>query len=87
MSLNNTNPYFLTNLFKRKPLRFNLRTSNLLELPNSNTLTHGLKSITYRSSMAWNNLPDQLKISKSMDEFKDKLKKQKVIKCTCHLCT
>ena len=84
--LNNTNPSFLTSLFKTKPIRFNLRTSNLLELPDSNTLTYGLKSIRYRGSMAWNNLPDQLKLSKDIDEFKNKLKKQVVVKCTCHLC-
>ena len=49
--LNNTNPSFLTSLFKTKPIRFNLRTVNLLQLPNSNTHTYGLKSITYRGSM------------------------------------
>ena len=85
--LSNTNPSFLTSLFKRKPIRFNLRTSNLLELPNSNTLTYGLKSITYRGSMAWNNLPDQIKISSDINQFKSRLEKQKFIKCTCHLCT
>ena len=84
--LSNTNPSFLTNLFKIKPIRFNLRTSNLLELPNSNTLTYGLKSITYRGSMAWNNLPDQIKISSDINQFKSRLGKQKFIKCTCHLC-
>ena len=36
--LNNTNPSFLTSLFKTKPIRFNLRTSNLLELQDPNTL-------------------------------------------------
>ena len=79
MSVNHTNPSFLASLFKREPLRFNLRTSNLLELPNSNTLTYdGLKSITYRGSMAWNSLPDQLKIPNSIDEFKDKLKNKRL---------
>ena len=85
--LDNTNPAFLTSLFNKKSIRFNLRTSNLLKLPNSNTLTYGLKSITYRGSMSWNNLPDQLKMCKNLDQFKDKLKKHEVIKCTCHLCT
>ena len=84
--LNSINPIFLANLFTQKPIRYGLRTSNLLILPNSNTLTYGLKSIVYRGSMTWNNLPDQVKISKDLVQFKNKLEKFKVIKCTCHLC-
>ena len=85
--LNSINPSFLANLFTRKPIQFNLRTSNLLVLPNSNTLTYGLKSIVYRGSMTWNYLPDQVKICKNPEQFKNRLKKQEVIKCSCHLCT
>ena len=85
--LNSINPVFLANLFTQKPIRYNLRTSNLLELPNSNTLTYGLKSIVYRGSMAWNNLPDQFKTCKDLNQFKNKLKNHIAIKCTCHLCT
>ena len=84
--LNSINPIFLANLFTQKPIRYGLRTSNLLILPNSNTLTYGLKSIVYRGSMIWNNLPDQVKISKDLVQFKNKLEKFKVIKCTRHLC-
>ena len=85
--LNNCNPSFLSNLFTSKNVPYNLRTSNLLTLPKPNTITYGLKSITYRGSMSWNNLPDQLKLCTSFQKFKKKLKSQKVITCTCHLCS
>ena len=85
--LSNINPVLISSLFKAKSIQYNLRTSKLLELPNSNTLSYGLKSITYRGSMTWNYLPDQLKVCKNLNQFKDKLKMLKVIKCTCHLCT
>ena len=84
--LNNENPSILSNIFIKKNIRYNLRTSNLLTLPKPNTITYGLNSFKYRGSMAWNNLPDILKNCETSKEFKEKLKKQKVIKCNCHLC-
>ena len=85
--LSNINPIFLSNLFTKKPMSYNLRTSNLLELPKSKTLSYGLKSIRYRGSMAWNNLPDNLKSCKNVEQFKSRLKVQTVITCSCHLCS
>jgi len=85
--LHKNNPSFLNDLFTEKSTQYNLRRSNLLKLPNTNTQSYGLKSITYRGSMIWNNLSDQLKTSTSIIQFKNALMKQEVIICTCHLCT
>ena len=85
--LNGFNPVFLAHLFIQWPTQYNLRKSNLLVLPNSNTLTYGLKSIVYRGSMAWNNLPDQVKLCNNLEQFKNKLKTQEVVKCACHICS
>ena len=85
--LNSINPVFLTNLFTQRPIQYNLRKSNLLGLPVSNTLTYGLKSIVYRGSMTWNNLPDQVKLCNNLDQFKNILKKQEIVKCSCHICS
>ena len=84
--LNNENPIILSNIFIKKNIRYNLRTSNLLTLTKPNTITYGLNSFKFRGSMAWNNLPDTLKNCENSIEFKDKLKNQKVIICNCHLC-
>ena len=85
--LHKNNPSFLNDLFTEKSTQYNLRMSNLLKLPSTNTQSYGLKSITYRGSMIWNNLSDQLKTSTSIIQFKNALMKQEVIICTCHLCT
>ena len=85
--LNNNSPSFLSHLFTYKNQSYNLRTSSLLILPKPNTITFGLKSITYRGSMSWNNLPDKFKLCTNFKIFKQNLKSQKVITCSCHLCS
>ena len=84
--LNNLNPVFLSDIFKHKCLSQNLRTSNLLILPKTNTVT-GLKSFSFRGSMIWNNIPDILKNCANSSQFKLKLKSQKAIKCSCNICS
>ena len=84
--LYNSNPLILSNIFTHKKLTYNLRKSNLLTLPKQNTITYGLNSLTYRGSITWNNLPDNLKECKNHIIFKEQLKNQKNITCSCHLC-
>ena len=84
--LNNLNPIFINDLFTKKNLNFNLRNSNLLELNRTSTLTYGLKSIVYRGSRAWNDLNPRLKTAQSLNVFKNLLKDELIIKCSCHLC-
>jgi len=84
--LNNINPIFINDLFTKKNSNFNLRNSNLLELNRTRTLSYGLKSIVYRGSRAWNELNPRLKAAKSLNEFKNLLKVEQIVKCSCHLC-
>ena len=84
--VNNINPSFLTSIFQYKNLTYNLRRSNLLILPYTRTISYGLNSFKYRGSITWNNLPDSIKNCETKYKFKIELKKQKVIKCTCHIC-
>ena len=84
--LNNINPGLIKDLFTKKNSNFNLRNSNLLELNRARTMTYGLKSIVYRGSRAWNDLSPRLKAASSLNEFKNLLKDEQIIKCNCHLC-
>ena len=85
--LNKLNPTFLNDLFKPKTLSHDLRNRNLLHIPNANTLNYGLKSLSYRGSMIWNsNNNSHLNQSKDLNQFKNRLKNQESIKCSCHLC-
>ena len=84
--LNQTNPVFLNDLFTKKYVRFNLRSIQLLKINTPSTLTYGLKSLVYRGSRMWNDLDNNIKIAENLNKFKSLLKKQGVIKCTCHIC-
>ncbi len=54
--LNQTNSVFLSDLFTKKYVRFNLRSIQLLKINTPSTLTYGLKSLVYRGSRMWNDL-------------------------------
>ena len=85
--LNNLNPIFLNALFEPKSVSHDLRSGKLLNIPNTNTLQYGLKSLSYRGSMIWNsNNSKNLDLSKDLNQFKSRLKNLESIKCSCHLC-
>ena len=84
-SLHDESPAILCNIFIRKPSNYNLRINNLLVLPKTSTLTYGLHSFTYRGSMTWNHLPDELKFFENSSTFKTNLKNFNNLVCTCKL--
>ena len=85
--LNGDCPDILKDIFvKKQSLNYNLRISNLLELPKQcSTITYGLQTFRYRGSATWNTLPDDLKESGSISMLKKKLK-DITIKCSCKIC-
>ena len=85
-SIHNESPAILCNFFTKKSSNYNLRINNLLALPQTSTLTYGLHSFTYRGSITWNHLPDELKNSENSSIFKLKLKHVEHITCYCKLC-
>ena len=79
------NPGFMWSYFSEKPLPYNLRNGNSLQLPHVNSYRLGINSLCFRGSMLWNNLPFSVKNSETLTEFKNKLKEKK-IHCTCVAC-
>ena len=53
---------------------------------NINTVSHGTQSLGYLGPKIWSIIPDSLKNSTSIDEFKIKVKGWKPSKCPCRLC-
>ena len=64
----------------------NLRHENHLRLPVAKTTTYGLETIEYRGYLLWSTLPPEIKDSKSLSEFKRKIKKWDGNSCVCRLC-
>ena len=60
-TLNYLNSSYLWDLFNVKQVEYNLRTKNLVMLPQIKTQTYGVNSITFRSSILWNALTEDVK--------------------------
>ena len=82
------NPSFMKDFFHVKQVPYNLRTSNVLVLPSSNTYKYGIYSTFFRGSLLWNLLPDNIKQASNLNVFKNKLKNWKDnLKCSCRICS
>ena len=70
--LNKLNPSFMWNLFELKRTKYNLKSLNCLKLPEVKTRKFGIKSVIFRGSLLWNSIPNEIKSSTSLIEFKRK---------------
>ena len=84
--LNLLNPSYLWDFFSTKEVEYNLRIKNLVKLPQIKTHTFGTHSLTFRGSLLWNSLIDDIKMCKNIAAFKKKIKTWKGANCSCKLC-
>ena len=82
-SIPQINPEFMWSFFKAKKLCYNLRKGPILNLPRTQSTYYGTNVIHFRGSLTWNNLPAKVKSSKSVFEFKTKIKNLGNIDCGC----
>ena len=85
-SLMALNPKFMWPFFKLKPIKYDLRKGDVLNLPSAKSMTYGVNSLIFRGSLLWNTLPKSLKTSCSLLEFKRKIRCFGNIQCTCTIC-
>ena len=79
-------PLPVQELFKKHEYEYNLRNQGSWVLPKVRTINYGIETIRYRGPKTWDILPNEIKSSKSLCEFKNKVKKWKPQGCTCRLC-
>jgi hypothetical protein len=75
ISMNDVFKFLETNLRHEKPNSTNIRTTK-----------YGLESLSYLGPKIWKLVPDDCKISKSLKEFKFKIKNWIPKQCPCKLC-
>ena len=63
-----------------------LRGNNEWLIPKVKTVNNGIETIRYRGPMTWMLVPEEIKESKSISMFKEKIRKWKPVGCTCRLC-
>ena len=57
-----------------------------LVLPKARTVNYGIEPLRFRGPVIWNLIPDEIKMSKSLESFKDKIVNWKPQGCECRLC-
>ena len=74
----------MSELLQVKDTKYNLR--NILVYKKVKTVSYGKESISYFTPFIWNQIPDEIKNSKSLNSFKSKMKRWIPAKCPCTLC-
>ncbi len=73
-ALHGSTPIYIRDLFEEKDKIYNLCSSVSLKQPKCNRVTYGLNSFRYKGVKIWNDLPNKIKHSITLAEFKTKLK-------------
>ena len=79
-------PPIMNSLFNFHANIHNIRNFQEIFTENRKTVKYGIETVTYRAPFLWANLQSKYKNSKSLDEFKSKLKSWKCDFCPCRLC-
>ena len=88
-SLNSLNSEFMKDLYKlraakrvqREKYKFNL------EIPKSNQVTFGTRSLCTQGPKVWNSLPYQIKVTENLEIFKRVVKFWDEKTCSCNVCS
>ena len=81
-SLTDVNPDFMKNYFSIKEIPYSLRNDSVLKIPSTRSTYYGTNPIHFRACLLCNKLPNTLKESQSLPEFKYKIKTIGKIDCS-----
>ena len=73
-------------LFIEQINRYHLRKNRCWQVPKVKTVAYGLETVRYRGPKTWEILPNHIKNSHNLADFKRKIKTWKPEGCTCRLC-
>ena len=85
-TLNNLASPLMSELFKEKDIKYNLRKGNTLVSKNVKTTTYGLDSVSYLAPKLWMQVPIDMKNSASLAIFKQRIRTWVPDSCLCRLC-
>ena len=85
-SLKSEKPSFMWNMLHEKSIQYNLRSKNLLMLPQTNAIKYESDRIIFEGSIVWNYLPNEIKSRISVCSFKKCIKSWSGENCKCKIC-
>ena len=72
---NQINPAYMWEFFVEKDMPYNLRTKVLCRLPQAQANRYGIDSLSFRASLLWNTLKDEVKRTGTLTKFKKSIVK------------
>ena len=83
---NNLSPSFMHSIFPDNQNSYNLRNNSAFQTNNIRTTYNGSETLMYRGPKTWDLVPNDIKESSCLNEFKIKIKLWKPEGCTCRMC-
>ena len=83
---NDLSPLLMKSIFPARVTPYNLRNKNPFQSSNVRTVFNGTETISFRGPKIWAVVPDDIKNSKTLMEFKRKIRNWEPVGCTCRLC-
>ena len=83
---NKMSPKILDEIFYEKTSLYNLRQNSSFFIRKVHSVYHGTESLSFLGPKIWELVPKDLKQSKSLQIFKNKIKRWEVLDCPCRLC-
>ena len=85
-TINQINPAYMWEFVVEKDMPYNLRTKVLCWLPQAQTNRYRLDSLSFRGSLLWNTLKDEVKRAGALTKFKKSIVKWDSKSCNCLIC-
>lgn len=83
---NNTSPQIMEQLFQFNEYPYSFRREHSLRRANVKSVQYGTESTRALAPKIWDIVPLEIKQSKSLMEFKNRIKQWNPINCPCRLC-
>ena len=79
-------PSFMHSVFPERENHYNRHNRSTFKTENVRTTYYGTETLRYCGPKTWDIVPDDIKKSTSLNEFKRKIKLWKPEGCTCRMC-
>ena len=79
-------PAIMNELFQERSIKYSLREFSGMKSNNVRTVKYGTETVRHRAPQIWAIIPENIKNSKTLIEFKRKIKSWKPNGCKCKIC-
>ena len=83
---NGLSPEIISDIFQQRNLNYNFKSNNEFLIRRVRTEQYGHESLSFLGPKIWDLIPQDTKNSRSLTEFKNKIKSWKPQNCPCKLC-